>query len=922
MSDLVGQRLGHYHLLRHIGEGSFADVYLGEHQYLEMPAAIKVLRMHMKLSAQEAFRREARTIAHLQHPSIVRVLDFGFEDQIPYLVMEYTPNGTLRTVHPKGTRLSPEQVVCYVKQIASALDFAHGEHVIHRDVKPENLLINDRGEVILSDFGIAVVQHTLVSLSERNFAGTPLYTAPEQIQHRPCPASDQYAVAVMVYEWLCGRPPFQGPLYEVLQQHLYQNPPSLCAQVPELPAAVDDVLFGALAKDPMRRFPTVQEFVTVLEEACFATQLMSVHHPVIILSEQQTALLQSKVAPEREFVPIPQPGPLLNQNSAPSQQPVYPTLPTTAPSHPVAKEPASLPSSLFQRNRRVLLRRVRSFWIDGMLQHSLHGAALLALGLAIQPDMFTNQWGLALQHVDTIPRMLPTGTNIVQVYDHAGGEMLILGAPGSGKTTVLLELARDLLCRAEKDERLPIPVVFNLSSWAMKQQSLEKWLVEELVNKYQMPRKFGQALIASDSILPLLDGLDEVAVKERMACIQAINTYRWEHNVPIVVCCRSADYLEKEARIQIDSALIVQPLTPRQVMGYLSSAGPQLEALRTALQRDPDLQKLATTPLMLNILILGYQGTPLNQIAPLGTLPDKQRQIFDVYVQRMLLHADSKRRHYSPQRTVQRLSWLAGQLSQRNQTVFYIEHLQPDWLPGRIFRWLYTILAVKLVDALIGLLVGILGSFLVTGYVRGVDTMVYAPLGLLIGLCTWRGTPHRTSSKPPVQRWLSYVKIGPLLAGLIMAPLAGYFCEHITNVGEIEKSACLGAVIGLVIGILLSLRSTFIHPIEIVAWSWRRFIHVKHLYIGLLVGLSVGLLDWWLFLHLYTLLYALFCAVGGWFVSGLLSGFSNARLNDRQRIVPNQGIRHSTRNGLRLGCLAGLASGLIYTLALKLIYDY
>src|SRR5262249_29391727 len=111
MTDLVGQQYGNYHLLRLLGAGAFASVYLGEHQYLERPAAIKVLHVQMEPTNHKAFLREARTIARLDHPHIVRVLDFGIADQkMPYLVMEYTPNGTLRTRHPKGTRLSLEQV--------------------------------------------------------------------------------------------------------------------------------------------------------------------------------------------------------------------------------------------------------------------------------------------------------------------------------------------------------------------------------------------------------------------------------------------------------------------------------------------------------------------------------------------------------------------------------------------------------------------------------------------------------------------------------------------------------------------------------------------------------------------------------------------------------------------------------------------
>src|SRR5438128_2216652 len=196
MADRVGQQLGNYRLLRVLGRGGFAEVYLGEHLYLERPAAIKILHVQMEQDTQEQFRVEARTIARLQHPHIVQVHDFGLDDQTPYLVMEYTPGGTLRSHHPKGTRLSFEQIVIYVKQIASALDYAHQQRVIHRDIKPDNLLLNAKDEIVLSDFGVAVVQRTLDSHSTHNPAGTPLYMAPEHIQRKPCAASDQYALGI------------------------------------------------------------------------------------------------------------------------------------------------------------------------------------------------------------------------------------------------------------------------------------------------------------------------------------------------------------------------------------------------------------------------------------------------------------------------------------------------------------------------------------------------------------------------------------------------------------------------------------------------------------------------------------------------------------------------------------------------------
>ncbi|HZR40428.1 MAG TPA: serine/threonine-protein kinase, partial [Ktedonobacteraceae bacterium] len=153
MNDYIGQQFGNYRLLRLLGEGSFASVYLAEHRYLEIPTAIKILHVRMEARAREPFLSEARMIAHLQHPHIVRVRDFGFKEQTPYLVMEYTPNGTLSSLYPRGTRAPLEQIVSYVKQIASALDYAHAQGVIHRDVKPENVLLGAKNEALLSDFG-------------------------------------------------------------------------------------------------------------------------------------------------------------------------------------------------------------------------------------------------------------------------------------------------------------------------------------------------------------------------------------------------------------------------------------------------------------------------------------------------------------------------------------------------------------------------------------------------------------------------------------------------------------------------------------------------------------------------------------------------------------------------------------------------
>jgi serine/threonine protein kinase/limonene-1,2-epoxide hydrolase len=280
MADRVGQQLGNYRLVRLLGQGGFAEVYLGEHIHLNTQAAIKVLRTQLSSEDVANFHIEARTIAHLVHPNIVQVLDFGVENGTPFLVMAYAPNGTLRQRHRRGQPLPAPTIISYVKQVAAALQYAHNQKLIHRDVKPENMLVARNDEILLSDFGIALPtasareqgmleQNAPPDQSTWNPIGTVTYMAPEQIQGKPTPASDQYALAVVVYEWICGQAPFNGTYVEIAMQKISTPPDSLRAKVPDLPPDVEQVVLTALATDPQRRFKTVQAFALALEQAYY-----------------------------------------------------------------------------------------------------------------------------------------------------------------------------------------------------------------------------------------------------------------------------------------------------------------------------------------------------------------------------------------------------------------------------------------------------------------------------------------------------------------------------------------------------------------------------------------------------------------------------------------------------------------------------
>src|SRR5215471_8750695 len=165
MSERLGQQLGNYRLVTLLGQGGYAEVYLGQHVRLELQAAIKVLHTHLTGQEAEHFQQEAETIAQLTHPSIVRILDYDVQEGMPFLVMDYAPGGSLRRGYPKGSIVPLPQILSYVKQLVAALQYAHDQKFIHRDVKPENMLLGRHEEVLLSDFGLAALAHNSASLS-------------------------------------------------------------------------------------------------------------------------------------------------------------------------------------------------------------------------------------------------------------------------------------------------------------------------------------------------------------------------------------------------------------------------------------------------------------------------------------------------------------------------------------------------------------------------------------------------------------------------------------------------------------------------------------------------------------------------------------------------------------------------------------
>ncbi|HEX6555863.1 MAG TPA: substrate-binding domain-containing protein [Ktedonobacteraceae bacterium] len=284
---LEGLHLGHYRLLRLLGSGGMGEVYLAEDARIGQQVAIKVIRAEgiaypQSESAKEAarlFEREAKAITRLDHPNILPLYAYGEEmlneTLLTYLVMPYRKEGTLATwlrQRGKAAPLSPAEVAPLLQQAAEALQHAHTHHVLHQDIKPTNFLIRvredhpDRPDLLLSDFGIAKLTSATASASQ-SIRGTPTYMPPEQWDGHPVTATDQYALAIMVYEMLVGHPPFEGGPGQVMRQHYLAPPPAPSTLNPRLSAAIDAVLLRALAKQPDERFASVTAFARAFHEA-------------------------------------------------------------------------------------------------------------------------------------------------------------------------------------------------------------------------------------------------------------------------------------------------------------------------------------------------------------------------------------------------------------------------------------------------------------------------------------------------------------------------------------------------------------------------------------------------------------------------------------------------------------------------------
>lgn len=449
-------------------------------------------------------------------------------------------------------------------------------------------------------------------------------------------------------------------------------------------------------------------------------------------------------------------------------------------------------------NRVTMLQKVHAFWIKGVLEPAKLGDVWLDLPAEQRPDVVEPEIKRELHNPAFDVFSLSSERRILDVFRRVGNELLILGAPGSGKTITLLELARDLIVTAQQDDSQPIPVVLNLASWAEKHpEKWEDWLVDRLFSDYGVSRKLGQLWIDNGSILFMFDGLDEVTANFRDACVTAINVFWHRYDQidnGIAICSRTAEYTSLTASLHLENAIMLKPLTTAQADNYLARLGASWFDLRAVIPEDSILAEFAKSPLLLNVMAVAYRDTPREQIIGLNEADQKQ-QIFDRYVARRL-REETVASRYPSAKSRYYLSWLARKMIEHQVTIFQIEGLETDWLDtnqnGRQnvkfgFSVLFGVLFGILLSAMGGILSRTMGG---TQFGILVGAMVGVFVGVLVG-----------------------GRIGKVVAMLICVSVSGL-------VGGLFDGVVLVLLVGVLGVIFGSMSSEYIVIKERVNWSW------------------------------------------------------------------------------------------------------
>ncbi|MEM7581724.1 MAG: NACHT domain-containing protein, partial [Cyanobacteria bacterium P01_A01_bin.80] len=410
---------------------------------------------------------------------------------------------------------------------------------------------------------------------------------------------------------------------------------------------------------------------------------------------------------------------------------------------------------------------------------------LIELGIKEKSDAIQTRFPGVEEFSEQSEQNNSKGTNITEVFQKIGTglTLLILGEPGSGKTITLLKLAQSLIERTEKDLSQPIPVVLNLSSWTIKQQAINEWLIEQLFDRYEVDKSFGETWIREQQLILFLDGLDEVKAEFRNDCVRELNKFTKSHGITeIVVCCRIQDYEALEEQLTLQSAICIQVLNQSQIYQYLDRAGEQLVALKTLLQKDAELRAFATSPLILSVMSLAYQGCSSEELSFLVSAGEWKQRLFDRYIERMF-QRHSQTQLYSQKQTQRYLIWLAQRMAEESQTVFLIDQMQPNLLKDKHEKRIYKVVSflISIFTTRFDLEIKPIGKFTNNNFPMTLEDFSLSQQLHSLELCSFSKLCYEAHISPKNRRWVHFCP----------SDAARAFCENGVGIGAILKKMWL-----------------------------------------------------------------------------------------------------------------------------------
>ena len=495
--------------------------------------------------------------------------------------------------------------------------------------------------------------------------------------------------------------------------------------------------------------------------------------------------------------------------------------------------------------------------VNRRLALSLYKSISIPLEKDSQPQQIEHPCRVEVK-IGNKPRIhIPPDAGILEIFENPefSGQLLILGKPGSGKTTVMLELAQSLLAKARQDVSEPIPILFNLETWANPNQSIPSWVIEELNAVYNIPRKVAKTYLAQKRLLPMLDGLDEVRAGLQANCIRAINQWLSGKNKPtsIVICSRQEEYNSHTEKLNLSGAIALKELTDEQIENFLNKI--QRAHLSILIKNDSNLDQLSRTPLLLNIIALTFDESSAEELKAIASKEQTIDSLLESYVHRMferkLKDLAYKEKDMPSLRKSQKwLTFLAKQLQNSSKTDFLIEKIQPSQLErkwqkrryetiyGLIYGTILHILVFYIYKGIFPLPLGIeeyARGFIFSLISSGILALIYTVFGFykprkdidLAESIVWSPEKVKETGRNILNTWMVFTLIlnvgsyGLTSWQVIIVVLVGLFTRKFWNIilainlfGALEETGLVNLLFSLIVSLPIGLLFTFLFSLN------------------------------------------------------------------------------------------------------------